>query len=368
MLNAGCKRTQESFLAESASLRFSSPLFSELARRCARDNDFLALGASVRPDMRIGLFILLVAQYLVLITAESEIAQYLPNLTASPRPVENAFPAFREFCLARRTEMVELLTNRTLNTNLVERAACIVPAIRYVARLVQEPLTVVEVGCSAGLNLLFDEYSYDYGSMGRLGPSGALVRLQCTIAGGVNPPLDLVPEVRERLGIDLVAVDPSDPQDRLWMEAMLCPEWKTERAQLRNALSVRAGKQLRVVIGDALTALPSIIHERTGPLCVLHSYCLQHWSSSAKRSLEELLCQLSETREIHRLGIEVSDSESPSVKRERLQRLTEARIPLQQKSMPSQIEHASYAAAKATSRLIAHADGFGKWLYWRPPA
>jgi len=53
-----------------------------------------------------------------------------------------------------------------------------------------------------------------------------------------------MPIVAQRVGVDLVAVDVSDPQERLWMESVLCPEWTTERKRLRAALSIRATQNL----------------------------------------------------------------------------------------------------------------------------
>jgi hypothetical protein len=355
---------KQSFIEWSTSLRYSSPLFAALGRACASDEAILELGAAARPGQPIALIILLSAQYLLLKSPESSLARYFPSLTPEPRPAEEAFPTFREFCLDHRGELVGLIERRTVNSTMVDRSSCILPALAHVSRLVEQPLTLVEICCSAGLNLLFDEYHYDYGPGGRIGAEDSPVQLRCKIVGKPAPPIDTIPRVAERVGVDLVKVDATDPQERLWMEAMLCPEWTQEREHLKAALAVRAGRKLRTVIGDALEVLPPLLEELPGSLCILHTYCMGQWSRASKSRLDALLRNASRYRDIHRVGLDPPETESPEWFRGRLAKLASAGVPLLQKCFPSRIEHTCYTSEQATSRLLGEADGFGSWIAW----
>jgi hypothetical protein len=360
---------QKSFLKESTYFKISSPLFSAVSKACADDADILQLCAATRPGQS-AVLLPHVVHYLVLKSPQSagRLSRYFRSVTEAPEPAEAAFPAFKEFCLQHRSEVSELLSWRTVNTNLVEKASCLLPAVRYVEKLSCEPLTLLEICCSAGLNMLFDEYHYDYGPAGRVGSIDSPVQLICKLVGSEQPPVDRIPHIAHRVGVDLVTIDSSDPLERLWMEAVLCPEWTHERARLQTALALRVQRNLRTIKGDALEVLPTLLEELPGSLCVLQSYCMGHWSEPAKAALEEVLKRGSRHRDIHRIGIEMPESEPPETARDRLTKLAKARIPLLQKSFASRIEHTAYRSGRSTQQLLAQGDGFGVWLDWQVAA
>lgn len=365
-LNAQRDTAQGSFRYESSNLRFSSPLFATLAGACAEDDDICGLGSAVRPGQPIALLILLATQYLLFRAPESKLADYFPSMTDTPKPADEAFPVFREFCLDRREALQHLLSTRTVNTNLVERASIILPASQYVASLTKEPLTLVEMCCSAGLNLLFDEYHYDYGVAGKVGRENAPVMLSCKVTGKSRPPIDAIPPVRYRVGIDLVKVDCSNPDGRMWMDAMLAPEWRIERARLRKALSLRADRDVRIVEGDMLSALPAILEELPGAPMILHTFCNGQWFAAAQGRLDEILRHASRHRDIHRIGVEIPDAEPPQEIRARLAAIAAAGISIRQKNLPGRIEHTRYSrGATGETELLGHADGMGSWIDWR---
>ena len=127
-------------------------------------------------------------------------------------------------------------------------------------------------------------------------------------------------------------------------------------------------RDVRTIIGDALEVLPSLFEELPGSLCILQCYCMGHWSAAAKFALEEVMRDGSRRRDIHRLAIEMPESEPPQTARTRLAKLAAAGIPLLQKSFPSLIEHTWYSQGQANTRLLGEGDGFGGWLDWRAGA
>jgi len=360
------EETRRSFLEESAWMRFSSPLFSALSRACADDTDMIELGATARPGQPVGILLPVSVQFLLLKSPEPALAQYFASMTQAPKPATEAFPSFREFCLDRRDEVQHLLQTRTVNTNLVERSSTILPALVYVSRLVEQPLTLVEICCSVGLNLLFDKYHYDYGAAGRIGSDSSSVRLGCKSVGSSSPPVDCIPQVATRVGVDLVRIDPTDPIEQLWMQAALCPEWRQERAHLKTALSYRAAHPIRILEGDALETLPALLQELPGTVCLLHTHCMGYWTQEAKAGLDDLLRREARERDIHRVAIDRLYEERPEWIRTRLAKLASAGIPLTQKSLPSSIEHIWYRRSDAKTRALGQADGCGAWIDWGP--
>jgi hypothetical protein len=357
--------TQRSLLEESNWLRFSSPLFSALVKASAADSDLVELAAATRPGQPAGILLPIVAHYLLLKSPDPSLSRYFASLTEVPEPADEAFPAFRAFCLERREEMADLMARHTVNTTFVERSSCILAALTHVSRLTQEPLNLVEICCSAGLNLLFDQYHYDFGPAGQTGDPRSPVRLSCTVIGKTPPPINGIPQVVSRIGVDLVKVSLEDPLERLWMQATLFPEWKAEREHLDAALSVRETYPLRILEGDALEVLPTLLPEIPGTLCLLYTHCMGQWSQKAKDDLDHILREASRERDIHRVGIDRIYQEPADSVRGRLTKLLCARISLTQKSFPSAIEHTWYSKSDARMTVLGQADGCGAWIDWQ---
>ncbi|PYC61748.1 hypothetical protein C7C45_33155, partial [Micromonospora arborensis] len=93
-----------------------------------------------------------------------------------------------------------------------------------------QPIALLEVGASAGLNLYPDRYAYRYGDH-QVG-SGEPV-LECA-ASGLEPPVR-VPQVVWRAGLDLNPPDVTDPDDVSWLDALIWPEHAHRRARPRAA-------------------------------------------------------------------------------------------------------------------------------------
>ena len=116
-------------------------------------------------------------------------------------------PLFVDVCLRNRGRVLDMLATRHTNTNEVGRSAVLGPALTTVADELGAPLGLVDVGCSAGLNLLCDRYLLDYGAAGTTGPPDAAVRIACEVVGGHPPIASALPAIAARVGIDRDPVD-----------------------------------------------------------------------------------------------------------------------------------------------------------------
>jgi hypothetical protein len=167
-------------------------------------------------------------------------------------------PLFVDFCLAHQSELMPLLQTRHTNTNEVGRCAVLGPALTTVAERLGEPLALVDVGCSAGLNMLCDRYRLDYGDAGATGPADAAVRVHCDVLGGKPPIAPFLPPIAERVGIDLDPVDVRNDDDRRWQLACVWPD--TGRLpRTRLALDELRRTPPRIVQGDAVATVHDVV-------------------------------------------------------------------------------------------------------------
>lgn len=240
-----------------------SSLYEELARAVAGDRETLSFLASL-PDMKRQPNLLLAA------------VRHLFGTSMG-------WTEFRQALLARPDAVRSLMLERSTQTNEPARCATLLPIL---ARLPQ-PLALIEVGASAGLCLLPDLYSYDYGRKviraPAMGSDSPLFR--CTASETTPLPM-AAPQVVWRAGLDLNPIDASDPRQVAWLETLVWPEQTERLANLRAAVKIAAAVKPRVVKGDLRGSdLLQLCREapRDATLVVFHTAVLDYVSNPAER-------------------------------------------------------------------------------------
>jgi hypothetical protein len=155
-----------------------------------------------------------------------------------------AWPAF----IALVEERGDVLRRRLatqVQTNEVRRCAALLGGFLTIARESGLPLRVLEMGSSAGLNLLWDRYRYELGPH-RWGDPAAKLCLQADWEGP-PPPLDAPLRVTSREGCDLAPLDLTDPEQRLRLEGFVWPDQPERLAMLRAAIAVARAEPPRVI-------------------------------------------------------------------------------------------------------------------------
>ncbi len=90
------------------------------------------------------------------------------------------------------------------------------------AALTGHPLAIIELGASAGLNLLWDQYRYVYDGDGSFGALDTAVVIRSQFRGSQRPALPaLAPPVVGRVGVDLDPIDVRDSEQGRWLQALV---------------------------------------------------------------------------------------------------------------------------------------------------
>jgi len=230
-----------------------SPLYERVCREVAGSEEVLDMVGSAPPEAHLPTVLLAAVHYLILSGLEHPLA----DVYAGNSDLDSG-PLFVDVCLTHSRVIRELLETRHTNTNEVGRSALLGPALTEVATRMGRPLGLVDVGCSAGLNLLCDRYLLDYGSAGTTGPPDAQVRLNCDVTGGSPPIADRLPPIAARFGLDRDPVDLKDDDAVRWQLACVWPD--TGRlARTRASLGLARDAGLHIIRGDAVDALPGLL-------------------------------------------------------------------------------------------------------------
>jgi hypothetical protein len=133
----------------------------------------------------------------------------------------------------------------------------------------------VEIGASAGLNLLWDRYAYDYGEMRRCGDMNSPVQIKCAVKGNSIPPLpERFPEVSARVGNDVNPLDVNDPEATLWLRALVWPEQEERAELLQQAVEVTRQNPPILIRGDGVESLRVVIEAvpKNSVLCIIRMF------------------------------------------------------------------------------------------------
>ncbi len=200
-----------------------------------------------------------------------------------------------------RGRIRRVMLDRTNQMNEPARCGVLLPLLARVAEEGGRPLSLIEVGASAGLCLQPDRYHYRWqrasGDAHVLAPTvgaggrgvtaddagDAVPRIELTVTGPAPLP-DRMPPIAWQAGLDLNPLDPSDDDDRRWLLDLVWPEHTARAERLRAALDLAAsGPRPTIVAADLRTGLPDLV-DRAPPdttAVVVHSAVLAYLPSRA---------------------------------------------------------------------------------------
>jgi hypothetical protein len=280
-----------------------TPFYAQLARGIAHDPEMLAIAAHTHSGQQAPNLLLAAVHDLRLRGADHALAAFYPSVAhLAAVPPGDPIPAFRSFCQDNRTALIDLVSTRLVQTNEPQRCTVLLPAFAMVRHLAGGmPPALIELGASAGLNLLFDRYSYDYGAGRSAGDHGSPIQFACTLRGEVQPPIPAsMPPVAARVGIDLHPIHADDPEAIRWLRALVWPEHPARAALLQQVLALAQREPPPLIAGDALTVLPHAIADTPADtaVCVFHTATLTHFPSEAREGFRALIPELARQRDL----------------------------------------------------------------------
>jgi len=160
--------------------------------------------------------------------------------------------------LLRMTDsVVAIAVRRQVRANETGRCAVLYPAIAEAARRAgANAVGLIDVGCSAGLNLNVDRVGITYSNGQSLGDPSSAVQLTASIVGDRPVPARAMPEVVVRIGVDLDPVDVTDADDARWLRACLWPDQPERAAKLEAEIALAATAPPLLLQGDAVEVMP----------------------------------------------------------------------------------------------------------------
>jgi hypothetical protein len=218
-----------------------------------------------------------------------------------------------------------------VQTNEPRRCWWLVPCFLEAARRTgAQAFDCVELGCSAGLNLLWDRYGYEY-------VAGALLGSPVFTGEerGRPVPVAALPRVRSRVGVDLAPPDLRSEEGVRLLKSFVWADQEERLADLDAAIEVWRRDPPEIVVGDLLDELPGLLAGRRDGAALLV------WETAVLGYLPE------ERREQARAM------------------LAEADCVFVRTGQPQDGSH-DYYGLYVDGHEVAHAEFHGAWIEWLP--
>jgi hypothetical protein len=309
--------TVENYRVFAREARGRSPAYESLAASVAGDDVIIDFLSALPQPKRQPNLLFAAARYLL---------GAPPGIRALHRMVRQDGAELSRVMLARRTQ-----------TNEPARCATLLPALAALPG----PLALIEVGASAGLTLLFDRYSYDYGGHLIAGSDPQAPMLRCALRGRVPLPPG-VPAIAWRSGLDLNPLDVTRDDDVRWLSCLVWPGESDREERLAAAIASARRDPPPVYRGDLRTDLPALAAQAPAgtTLVIYHSAVLAYVAAEDRERFAQT---------VRGLAAVWLSNEAPGVV---------PGLPL------TDFREGTFVLGHGGRTPLALADGHGAWLHW----
>jgi hypothetical protein len=195
-----------------------------------------------------------------------------------------------------------------VQTNEVQRSWGILPGFLSLAD--ERPFDLLELGPSAGLNLVWDRYRYRY-STGTWGESA----LELVGEDRVPPPAALLRrrvDVLRRRGIDLNPIDATTEHGARLLQSFVWADQTARLERLRRAIELLREDPPELTRGDYVEALPTLLADRLPgtQLVVFQTASTMYVEPDGLRRLADVLYEASLAEPVVFLGTGPSPDDS----------------------------------------------------------
>ena len=159
-------------------------------------------------------------------------------------------------------------------TNETRRSIILLPGFCKLVHQFGQPLHLLELGASAGLNQNWDRFNYQTESWQRSGESDVTIRTDWRAPVPEHHDVDI--QVASRAACDLNPVDLSDPDQAMRLKSYTWPDQEERLSRLDAAIRLAQESDTRVEQADALTWLSERLANRpkSGLTVIYHSVFL----------------------------------------------------------------------------------------------
>jgi len=282
------------------------PIYERISRSLAEDPEILSLITEHRPgSTRTAVLAFGATHDLVLRDPNSELAAIFRGESD-----DDPWPPFRALVVNHASEIAATMRARTTQTNEVGRSANLLAVYASISRRLtrhgdDRPLAIIEIGPSAGLNLLAGRFHVQYlvgdTVTAAAGDPESPVQLRCELRGATAfPGVAGMHSIASRAGLDPAPVDITDPDDARWLRACVWPGVPDRPERLAAAIEIARQDPPLLLQGDAVQDLGALLDSLPPDVfpIVTSTWVLAYLSREARLKVCEIIDEFGEGRDI----------------------------------------------------------------------
>ncbi|MGZ3915018.1 MAG: DUF2332 domain-containing protein [Flavisolibacter sp.] len=324
-----------------------SSLYYHLSKQIAREEELLQLCSFVREGQPVPNAFLAAVHFFVLKNKNSFLARYYPSITGQETDTI-PFEVFKSFVQQNQQGIVNLLRHRIVQSNVLTRCNYLFPVFSTILFQANKPATIIDMGCSAGLNLNFDRYEYYYDGKKLYGDSP--VKLHCQIKEGKLPVLRPFTKPIRKIGIDQHLMDWGQQDELFWSQALNWPDQRERFIQLEEALKAPNHSEITLIqgstIADFKTAIEAVDPGET--LVLFATHVLYQFAPDLLAQFHDLLDETGQKRDFFFISAEATGA-------------VQQRYHLDHTALVL----TTYQNGVKNERLLAETNGHGNWVKWK---
>lgn len=295
----------------------NSKMYSFLSEKIANDVEVLKISLNAPMSQPIPNLFFAAVHYLLLKNKNVELSKFYPSCGGSLTDLDLLWSEFRSFCLKNKDSIFKVMEPKLVQTNEVRRCGAIKLGVEQVAqRSGSRNISLLEIGASAGLNLLYDCYPIHY-----FKDESSLDReFQIDVQlKGPNSPNRFEHELNicDRFGVDLNPLNFNDIEDETWLKALVWPDQLERFEMLSNAIFIAKSHSVNLIKGSGLDfdLLSQIVKgfKKENTVCIFHSFTLNQFSQTQREEFDKICENISKDRDIWRLSFEWIGKETPEL-------------------------------------------------------
>lgn len=274
---------------------------------------------------------------LVLTGRADELVEFYPCLDGHREPAE-AWPVMRTV-MAREVEALREALLVPPQTNEIGRSAALLTGVFDLVRAADRGrIRLLELGASAGLNLLFDRFHFA-GTGWHHGPADSAVHLLQPIEGRVEP-VDF--EVVSARGCDLHPVDVTTEEGRLALTSFVWPFDVHRHQRLAAALQLAVRHPPVVDAATASRWLPEQLAPINDPdvlTVVWHSITALYWPPEEREAVQRILAEHGERTRLAQVAMEYDGADHGHSRPALITRLWQPGTPVRERRLGTAHDH-----------------------------
>ncbi|RKQ28168.1 DUF2332 domain-containing protein [Oceanobacillus halophilus] len=318
----------------------SSMLYEYLSIKISKDDELLTICKNAGEGQPIPNLLFGAVHYLLLKGKEHPLKEFYPSVVSNPKAYRYSFEFFKDFCCKYRSEIESILKTRLVQTNEVRRCAYLYPAFCTIYEKAKKPLALIEIGTSAGVQLLWDKYSYSYGQNDIYGNIDSNLNITAEIKGKNTPILHSTPPpVSTRVGLDLNTIDLNDEDEKLWLKSLIWTEHKERLFMFEEAAKYIQEVAVSLFDGDGISLLSKFVDNipEDSVICIFHTHVANQVPLEMKKQLLQIVEAIGKNRDVFHIYNNIQD----------------------------RYLHLDYYLDGIESKsTIAETDGHGRWFEW----